>query len=172
MNLTSQNSTKIGFSLIEIVLALGIMSFALVGILGLFPAAIDTARDSKAETRIALIAQSILADLQASHDPTKQSCEIQTSASSSSTISLIVDSSIALGFDEEGVVQQQILNFTSGSSAHPFIANVTIDYQQPITGPNPPDFPELAKIEIRVDYPGPAPESARKQYRFVTLMNP
>ena len=55
-----------GFSLVEVVLALGIVSFSLVGILSIFPVALDTAKDSKNETRITLIAQSIFSDLQSS----------------------------------------------------------------------------------------------------------
>jgi type II secretory pathway pseudopilin PulG len=53
------------FSLIEIILALGIISFALVGILGLFPVAIDAAADSQHETQAALIARSIFDQLEA-----------------------------------------------------------------------------------------------------------
>lgn len=53
-----------GFSLVEVVLALGIVSFSLVGILSMFPVALDTATDSKNETRVTFIAQSIFSDLQ------------------------------------------------------------------------------------------------------------
>ncbi len=52
-----------GFSLIEVVLALGLTSFALIGILGMFPLALGTAQDAVVETRVALIAQNILSDL-------------------------------------------------------------------------------------------------------------
>jgi uncharacterized protein (TIGR02598 family) len=51
-----------GFSLIEVVLALGIVGFSLIGILGLFPVALNTAKDSQNETRVAFIAQSIYSD--------------------------------------------------------------------------------------------------------------
>lgn len=51
------------FSLIEIVLALGIISFAIVGIMGLFPAAMKSAQESQRETRAALIARQIFSDL-------------------------------------------------------------------------------------------------------------
>jgi uncharacterized protein (TIGR02598 family) len=54
---------KSGFSLIEIVLAIGIISFALVGILGLFPVAVNAAANSQNETQAALIARSIFDQL-------------------------------------------------------------------------------------------------------------
>ncbi len=51
------------FSLVEIVLALGIVSFAIVGIMGLFPVAMRSALESQRETRAAQIAQQIFSDL-------------------------------------------------------------------------------------------------------------
>jgi type II secretory pathway pseudopilin PulG len=54
---------RAAFSLIEIVLALGIISFALVGIMGLFPVAMKSAQESQRETRSAHIAQQIFSDL-------------------------------------------------------------------------------------------------------------
>ncbi len=59
----SKRSSNNAFSLIEIVLAVGIISFALVGILGLFPVALDAAADSREETQSAFIAQQIYAGL-------------------------------------------------------------------------------------------------------------
>src|SRR5205823_7388168 len=49
------------FSLVEVVLALGVLSFAIVAILGLIPIGLQTSHSSQDETRAAQIAQSILA---------------------------------------------------------------------------------------------------------------
>ena len=49
------------FSLVEVVLALGIVAFAVVAILGLIPTALQTSHSSQDDTRAAQIAQSILA---------------------------------------------------------------------------------------------------------------
>lgn len=51
------------FSLVEVVLALGIVAFAIVAILGAFPAALQTSRSSQSETRAAQIAQDVLVSL-------------------------------------------------------------------------------------------------------------
>jgi type II secretory pathway pseudopilin PulG len=54
-----------GFSLIEVVLAIGIVSFSLIAILGLLPMALNGERQSQDETHMAHIASQIFADLQA-----------------------------------------------------------------------------------------------------------
>ena len=53
-----------GFSLAETVIALGIVTFALVGILGLFPVALQSSSASQTETRGTLVARTVLGDLQ------------------------------------------------------------------------------------------------------------
>jgi type II secretory pathway pseudopilin PulG len=52
------------FSLVEVALSLAIISFAIVAIMGLFPVAMQTARESNRETRAALIARRIVDELQ------------------------------------------------------------------------------------------------------------
>jgi len=47
------------FSLIEVTLALGVVAFALVAILGLVPVALRSAKDATEDTRVSLIAQDI-----------------------------------------------------------------------------------------------------------------
>jgi len=52
-----------GFSLIEIVLALGIISIGLVAILGLVATSINSSKDSKDDTNVALMAQAVSAQI-------------------------------------------------------------------------------------------------------------
>ena len=51
------------FSLVEVVLALGVAAVAFTSIMGLFPLGLDMSRETHEETQAALIAQSILNDL-------------------------------------------------------------------------------------------------------------
>lgn len=59
------------FSLIEIILAIGIISFAVVAILGMFPVAVRAATDSQHETQAALIARSLLEEIESRPGPTR-----------------------------------------------------------------------------------------------------
>ncbi len=49
-----------GFSLVEVVIAIGIFAFVIVGIIGLFPAALRIRRESALDTRATMIAQQMM----------------------------------------------------------------------------------------------------------------
>jgi uncharacterized protein (TIGR02598 family) len=53
-------SSRGAFSLVEVVLALGIISFAIVAILGVFPLGLQTGHSSEDDTRSTQIAQNVL----------------------------------------------------------------------------------------------------------------
>src|SRR3954451_24442826 len=55
--------TNRAFSLVEVVLALGVVSFAIVAILGVIPVGLRTGHSAQDQTRSAQIAQDILASL-------------------------------------------------------------------------------------------------------------
>lgn len=55
--------SKAAFSLVEIVLALGVVAFSVIAILGLFPVALDSARESQRQTTATLIAQSVFSEI-------------------------------------------------------------------------------------------------------------
>jgi uncharacterized protein (TIGR02598 family) len=59
----TRTSRKAGFSLIEIVVALGVISFALVAILGVLPLGLKSGRNSAQETRANHLAEQIFATL-------------------------------------------------------------------------------------------------------------
>jgi len=54
---------RLGFSLAEVVIALGVIAIAVVAILALFPAALQTGHSAQDETRAAQIAQSVFGSL-------------------------------------------------------------------------------------------------------------
>jgi type II secretory pathway pseudopilin PulG len=58
-----RNSFENAFSLVEVVLALGVISFAVVAILGVFPVGLSTGHSAQDETRAPQIAQMILSSL-------------------------------------------------------------------------------------------------------------
>src|SRR5262249_21442793 len=58
-----QCAKRLGFSLVEVVIALGVIAIAVVTILALFPAALQTGHSAQDETRAAQIAQTIFPSL-------------------------------------------------------------------------------------------------------------
>src|SRR5437870_544450 len=52
-----------GFSLVEVVLAVGVIAFAIVAILGVVPVGLNTSHSAQDETRAAQIAQDILTSI-------------------------------------------------------------------------------------------------------------
>lgn len=64
-HMASRTHIRRGFSLIEVVLALGVMAFALVAILGVFPAGLAANRSSISDTRAAEIMHAVTATIDA-----------------------------------------------------------------------------------------------------------
>ena len=145
------------FSLIEIVLALGIISFALVGIMGLFPVAMKSALESQRETRAALIAQQIYSDL-ASMSGTNRFITTGTGPDDRTSISLTALATNTVYYSDSGT--------PLGTSSHPdalFLANVAVTPNSPLAG--------LSHIQTTIEAPAQATSTNRSKYTFVTLMN-
>jgi type II secretory pathway pseudopilin PulG len=60
---SARYAKRLGFSLVEVVIALGVIAVAVVAILTLFPAALQTGHSAQDETRAAHIAQTIFPSL-------------------------------------------------------------------------------------------------------------
>jgi type II secretory pathway pseudopilin PulG len=75
--------SRAAFSLIEIILAVAVIAFALTAILGLFPVAVGAATDSQRETQSALIARSILDQLAARPGSATRYFTLETNSASS-----------------------------------------------------------------------------------------
>jgi uncharacterized protein (TIGR02598 family) len=60
------NQKQKGFSLIEVTLALGVIGFALIAILGLVPVALKTSKEATNDTRMSLIAMDVYSRTRAS----------------------------------------------------------------------------------------------------------
>jgi len=60
---SARRAKKRGFSLAEVVIALGVIAVGIVAILGVFPTALQTGRSAQDETRAAQIAQTVFGSL-------------------------------------------------------------------------------------------------------------
>lgn len=157
-----------GFTLIEIVLAIGILSFALMAILGLFPVAFETARDSRQETVMALIAQSIEADIRRASGATARVMVTgfnPADAGAYQDLPLNTNGQVFIAYGNNGrpwSARPGPADYANGMNGPDYLAHVTCTY-------NPPEHPGMARIDISVEAPAAAPQSARTKIHFVTL---
>lgn len=142
------------FSLVEIVLALGIISFAIVGIMGLFPAAMKSAQESQRETRAALIARQIFSDLKTHRGTNTFIANTTNVLDPGLKVGLESNSTVNVSYDAEG-------NPTSAGNTALFEATVSVLANNPVPG--------ISKVQASIrsslvptNYP---------PYTFVTLMS-
>lgn len=167
-----------GFSLIEVVLALGVIGFALIAILGMFPLAMNASKDSQHETRAAFIAQSIFSQVQAGH-PTNTSVPVGESLTDPSTSTGNVGLNLTSGatnfwmiFNESGtaVGRATLAQFNNGNtlpsttkSRNPvYQAQLRVFRNQPTNG--------LSLLVVDVVNPALAPAESRQTNVFVTTV--
>jgi uncharacterized protein (TIGR02598 family) len=149
-----------GFSLVEIVVALGVMAFALAGIAGLFPVAMASAQDSRRETRAALIARQLFATLRV---PT--GTERIADPAVAGRVRLDANTNIALAFDADGNCLTNPVATAENPSPIPgasFLARVVVDTN---TG-----TANLSRVQATVETPAAAASSNRSKFTFVTQM--
>lgn len=162
--------TSSAFSLVEIILALGVISFALVGIMGLFPVALKSATSSQRETQMGVIARSIFTDLISQNGPARKlylgSESDPAKPGTSANLDLAQNNAtLYLGFSREGTPLSTPVNATqydTGKSDAGYLAKVTVTR---LTPPNE----KLSRVEIVVGSPGVAAASRRETKSFVTM---
>jgi hypothetical protein len=160
-----------GFSLVEASLSLAIFSFAIVAMLGLFPVALHTARESSAETRATLIATRIVDEIQA-HPATNitlvRGASVTIASSRISGFDLSSSFSTVLLYDEQGegmtneIAAQDFANGITTAGAY-FAAELRLT----------PNFPRpgISRVQAAVEAPASAPSSRRSRFVFVTYMS-
>ncbi len=156
------------FSLIEIVLAVGIMSFALVGILGLLPVALSNAADSRTETQATFIARTTFAGLSATPpflpadnaDPVGDRTTVEVTA-----VDLTVNGSTTLEFNEEGELVGSHNSDSTGSDFAAFSVEVSWEVDTPRDG--------LSQVTVNVHTPVGAATGTpgRTDYSFASIVS-
>lgn len=147
-----------GFSLIEVVIALGIISFAVIGIVGMMPVALKSAQLSTQETDATLIAQRIFSEFKTGNAGNRT---ITISGNSTTTIPLSSNSTNFIAFKDNGVPQTlSTTNLTNPD--YNFIARISISTNTGISN--------LSQITIDISSPASAPITARTTNSFVTLL--
>jgi Tfp pilus assembly protein PilV len=159
------------FSLVEVVLALGVVSFAIVAILGLIPLGLQTSHSSQDETRAAQIAQGIFASLEAeaikrnssgqpildaqNHQQLNDSAKLP---SVSSPINLAAPASYPLYGTNEG----QVSDATAGA-----VYAITIGLS---AAPANFDSAYATEVTVTVAWPSSAPAANQTRRDFVRII--
>lgn len=149
-----------GFSLVEVVIALGIVSFAVLAIVGMMPMALKSAQESMRETDATLIAQRIFSELKTGSGGNRT--VTKDTNNSSQMISLSADSTNNfLAFNGNGTVQ-------TNATAAP--ANADYDYFAQISVFTNTGVSNLSRVQIDITAPAAAPPTGRTTNSFVTLL--
>jgi uncharacterized protein (TIGR02598 family) len=158
-----------GFSLVEVTLALGVMAFALVGIMAMFPIAMQAGRESQQETRATFIAQAIFSELSAGTNATNRVLltRIEPAGNRLTTnVNLANPASFAIMFDADGIPagQRSVAEFSNSLSSPEWVyaTKVSISTNGLIAG--------LSRIEVEVTAPAAAPLTNRSRYPYITLL--
>lgn len=156
-----------GFSLVEIVIALGIVSFALVAIFGLLPTGYKSAIESRRDTRSAFIAEHIIGDLRSSSFSNAtilyQGSNAKLTALPSFDLSMSGTRILACDGQDRILKELPVGDYDSGNSdaGVEYLAQVKVV---------PSGFNNLSQISVEVSAPPGAPLSSRTRRNFFTLV--
>ena len=151
----------IGFSLVEVVIALGIVSFAVLAIVGMMPMALKSAQESMRETDSTLIAQRIFSELKTGSGGNRS---ITTDANSGTQTLLLTahnSTNNFLAFKEDGTV------LTNATTAP---ANADYDFYAQISVFTNTGVSNLSRVQIDITAPAEAPPTARTTNSLTTLI--
>jgi uncharacterized protein (TIGR02598 family) len=152
---------QVAFSLVEVVLALGVIAVGVIAILGVFPTALQTGHSAQDETRAPEIAQTIFSSLVAQASSQFNNLQLPIPGNPSLSINLTLSSSPTtptLYADNDG-------KLTPGATAAAYA--ILIFTCNPSNCASPPagfNDPALNQVTVRVAWPANAP-AANQTYR-------
>lgn len=157
------------FTFLELLIALGIFSYAIISLLVLFPMAQRSERESKEETRATLIAASILEVLELPSSNGLVRIEVGESNSSplwkgldptrKTNLSVVYNS---IGQPLHALNEKERMEPVTDHDASA-VATLTLSPKSSI--------PFLTTAEVEVSCPPSAPSTNRSLYRYVKLLN-
>lgn len=152
------------FSLVEVVLALGVISFAIVAILGVIPVGLATGHSAQDETRAPQIAQTILASF-ASQAPTQfNNVQLSLSGNSSLTFDLTASNTQTLYAGNGG----QLLSSVNGAT----YAVLIITNNNPVTASGFAfDSGYANQVTITVGWPATAQAADQTKRDFIRIIS-
>lgn len=153
------------FTLMEITVAIGLFAFAIVGIFGLLPVALNTSAETRYITYATQIAKSSLADLRSLPFNATGVRADGVDINDLAAVDLATPGTLYFACDSEGrpTGVRTETAFEEGSPGDAYLVRVQWFLQE--TAP-----PRLAQVNVDVDYPGGAEEDLRRRQTFATLI--
>ena len=149
------------FSLLEVVIALGVIAVGIVGVLAVFPTALQTGHSAQDETRAAHIAQSVFGSLVAQAPSQFSGVQLPLSDGVSPSINLTSpSSSYTLYAGNDG----QLANSATNASYL-----ITIYTNNPVPGFTDPASANL--VTVRVAWPATAPAANQTFRDYVRIIS-
>lgn len=155
---------KAAFSLLEVVIALGVITVGVVGVLAVFPAALQTGHSAQDETRAAHIAQSVFGSLVA--QAPSQFNNVQIPLSDGVTLSPSIDlgttlsPAVTLYADNDGKLTNSA---TNAAYAIPIYTNTSV--------PGFTDPSSANAVTVRVAWPASAPAANQTFRDYVRIVS-
>jgi uncharacterized protein (TIGR02598 family) len=173
-----KNSTRsagyAGFSLVEVTIAIGLFAFVLVGILGLYPAALRQRADAALELRSTLIAQQVFEGIRAANAVTNavgSDYSIKWDDAGSKTAPTLADyvAGEVFGFSQDGTTVNHIFdntNYWANTDVGP--PEQSISTKALVVASNV--SPGLYAVTLQVGYPANLPADKRRLQTFQKLV--
>jgi uncharacterized protein (TIGR02598 family) len=161
-----------GFSLVEVTIAIGLFAFVLVGILGLYPAALRQRADAAHELRSTLIAQQVFEGVRAANSVTSalsSDYSIKWEDADQKPSRLDYLQGVVLGFSANGTTVNHIFDSTNAwASADIGPPDQDITTKALVVASNV--SPGLYALTLQVGYPANLPAANRRSQTFQTYV--
>lgn len=154
------------FTLIEVVIALGITTFCIITLLALLPVGVNTAVKSRGETRASYLAEQIISDLRSS--PFNSATILSSSGGSLAPLtpfSMATASTNVLACDAANNVLAMV---PASQYAAAFAGTGTNYLVQVVVSPSA--LPNLSTVSVEVSAPAQAALASRSRYSFQTMI--
>jgi uncharacterized protein (TIGR02598 family) len=155
-----------GFSLVEIMLALGVIAIAVLALIGLFPVGFQQSRESQHETRAALLSEQLIESLRSSatHQPGILYGEAGTLRKQ--PVDLAQNSTNYFLCDSEGTV----VGLSTKAAFDNGDASADIEYLTAVSLQTNSLLPSLVEVRVEVTASAAAKLDHRSRYGVVTLL--
>jgi uncharacterized protein (TIGR02598 family) len=152
----------LGFSLVEVTLAIGIAAFCLIAVFGLIPVGVQTNRTATSQTRATNLMAAVIADLRATPATCPKSLQFGIQFGTSTTL-YFDDEGRSSCDDNTGALKYQanLLDCSAGSCSGSWSPVLQLRYRLDLTfsqqspAPSPPATPTVY-ADVKVSWPAGA----------------